>query len=27
LSWGACVMDLNNTICLEPQVYGGKNEF
>lgn len=26
LSWGACVTDLENTICLEPQVYGGTNE-
>lgn len=25
LSWGACVMDFENTICIQPQVYGGKN--
>lgn len=24
LSWGACIMDFENTICLKPQVYGGK---
>lgn len=24
LSWGACVMDFENTVCIQPQVYGGK---
>lgn len=23
LSWGACITNLNNTICIEPETYGG----
>ena len=24
LSWGACVMDFENTLCLKPEIYGGQ---
>lgn len=25
LSWGACITDFRNIICLEPSIYGEKN--
>lgn len=26
LSWGACITNFDNVVCLKPQVYGGANE-
>ena len=26
LSWGACVLDMKDTVCLQPEIYGGADE-